>query len=315
MTTAIETTNKTAIEVLTTEVTQEWLAYEKAEGASDNTLAAYKKGLAIWQQWLQDNGKVGAVILAGDVRQFKVDLSEQYAPQTVNLRLSAVRSFYRFLVNTNRLPFNPASEVKGQKRHKSTTHKRDALTSEEVKCLLDGCDQTTFDGLRDYVIVALMAYCGLREVEIHRADLSNLKTQSDRLVLEVTGKGHTEADAIVVIPRPIERAVRAYAVQRRNYSKNCPALFISLSNRSDGDRLSLRGIRAIVMQRFDACGVIGEKKSTHSLRHTAITTAIRNGATPMQVQAMARHSSFDTTLGYIHEVNRLDNPAEDLITY
>jgi len=60
---------------------------------------------------------------------------------------------------------------------------------------------------------------------------------------------------------------------------------------------------------------VGDNKTTHSLRHSAITNAIRNGASPMQVQAMARHSSFDTTLNYVHEVDRIDNPAEDLISY
>lgn len=46
---------------------------------------------------------------------------------------------------------------------------------------------------------------------------------------------------------------------------------------------------------------------------SAITNAIRNGASPMQVQAMARHASFDTILGYYYEVNRIDNPAEGFI--
>jgi site-specific recombinase XerD len=61
--------------------------------------------------------------------------------------------------------------------------------------------------------------------------------------------------------------------------------------------------------------VVGETKSTHSLRHSAITNAIRNGADPKQVMQMARHKSFNTTLGYYHEVNRLNSPAEDLIDY
>lgn len=61
--------------------------------------------------------------------------------------------------------------------------------------------------------------------------------------------------------------------------------------------------------------MVGNAKTTHSLRHSAITNAIRRGASPMQVQAMARHASFDTTLGYYHEVSRLDDPAEDLIHY
>jgi integrase/recombinase XerD len=61
--------------------------------------------------------------------------------------------------------------------------------------------------------------------------------------------------------------------------------------------------------------VVGNRKSTHSLRHSAITNAIRHGATPMQVQAMARHQSFGTTLGYFHQEARTANSAEDFIEY
>ena len=93
------------------------------------------------------------------------------------------------------------------------------------------------------------------------------------------------------------------------------ALFISLSNRSRGQRLATRSIRAMVKARFKQADVVGNRKSTHSLRHSAITNAIRRGASPMQVQAMARHASFDTTLGYYHETARVDDPAEDLIHY
>jgi integrase len=85
--------------------------------------------------------------------------------------------------------------------------------------------------------------------------------------------------------------------------------------RKPGSRLSLSALREIVKNYFRAANISGGYKTTHSLRHTAITNAIRNGALPMAVQAMARHKSFDTTLGYYHEVGRLDNPAEDLIEY
>jgi site-specific recombinase XerD len=159
-----------------------------------------------------------------------------------------------------------------------------------------------------------MAYCGLRTVEIHRADIDNLGTEGERMVLHVQGKGHVEADEIAVIPKSQEPVIRAWLAERQQLSKS-PALFVSLSNRTQGERLSTRAIRDIVTSRYDQAGILGDNKTTHSLRHTAITQAIKNGGSPMQVQAMARHASFDTTLGYIHEVNRVDNPAEDLITY
>ncbi|RLC75123.1 MAG: hypothetical protein DRI81_12630 [Chloroflexi bacterium] len=99
------------------------------------------------------------------------------------------------------------------------------------------------------------------------------------------------------------------------YSGDDAPLFVSLSNRTRGNRLTTRAIRAIVKDRYAQAGVVGNRKTTHSLRHSAITNAIRRGATPMQVQAMARHSSFDTTLGYFHQEARTANPAEDFIEY
>lgn len=307
-----------AIRQATEEALTAWLAFERLEGKSERTIAAYRQGLELYQTWAEARRLDGRPAMPSDIRQFKADLLDRgYSPQTVNLRLAAVRSFYRFAVNTDRLPYNPAAEVKGAKRHKSTRHKRDALTAEEVRAVLDTCEPTTPEGIRDRAILTLMAYCGLRTVEIHRANLGNLRTQGERLTLEVQGKGRDEADEVVVIPRDQERHIRAWVSYRNGLRFRTPdaALFCSLSNRSRGDRLALRSIRAIVTARYEAAGVVGDNKTTHSLRHSAITNAIRNGASPMQVQAMARHSSFDTTLNYVHEVDRIDNPAEDLISY
>jgi len=294
----------------------EWLDYEAARGSCQTTLTAYKKSIEVFKDWVIENGlRDPGIVKPSDIREYKRILAEQYAPQTVNLRLSGVRSFFRFLVNTDRLLANPAAEINGVKRSKSKRHKREELTSEEVRAVIGTCQgDMTPQGKRDLAILTLMAYCGLRSIEINRANMANLKTENDRLVLEVQGKGYKEADEIVIIPRDQEQVIHAWIAERKEASPDGP-LFISMSNRAKGARLSLRGIRNLAKDRFKLAGVVGDKKSTHSLRHSAITNAIRNGASPMQVQAMARHASFDTTLGYIHAVNRIDNPAEDFIRY
>ena len=293
----------------------EWLNYEAARGASVATLQTYKKSIEVFRDWVIENGlQDPQIVRPSDIRVYKASLAEQYAPQTVNLRLSGVRSFFRFLVNTDRLPSNPAAEVQGMKRSKTKRHKREELTSEEVRAVLHTCKDRTPQDKRDLAILTLMAFCGLRSIEINRANIDNLKTENDRLVLEVQGKGYKEADEIVIIPRDQEKVIHAWIAYRKEIGQKGP-LFISLSNRTKGARLSLRAIRYIAKKRYASAGVVGDKKSTHSLRHSAITNAIRNGASPMQVQAMARHASFDTTLGYIHSVNRIDNPAEDFIRY
>ena len=287
-----------------------WIENERLQGKSEATLESYRRGLARFTKYLAENGITNPT--PTDISEFRVYLLATYSAQSVNLSLSAVRSFYRYLVAVGAMPYSIASDVKGAKRAKANQHKRSELSAGEVLDVLATCDDSV-EGIRDRAIITLMAYCGLRAVEVQRANLDNLKING-RMTLWVQGKGRAEADEFVVIPRDQEIVLRRWLVERKKLGDD-PALFVSLSKRNQGERLSTRAIRNLVKEHYHAAGVDDATKTTHSLRHSAITSAIRHGATPMQVQAMARHASFDTTLNYIHEVNRLDSPAEDLIAY
>jgi len=288
----------------------DWLESERLQGKSEATLDTYRRGFYRFTKWLAEN-EISSPN-SRDVAQYRADMLAAYSNQTVNLSLTAVRSFYRYLVSVGATPYSIASDVKGTKRANANQHKRSELSAGEVLDVLATCDDTP-QGLRDKAIITLMAYCGLRTIEIQRANLTDLKVNG-RMVLWVWGKGHREADEYVVIPREQERIIRAWLAERAKFGENS-ALFISLSHRNCGERMTTRAIRNLVKDHYHKAGIYDDTKTTHSLRHSAITSAIRHGATPMQVQAMARHSSFNTTLGYIHEVNRLDNPAEDLVEY
>jgi site-specific recombinase XerD len=298
--------------IQTVDLIEAWIDHERLRGQTDGTLAAYRRAFTQFTEWVKERGIRQPE--ARDIAKYKSELAQDYAVQTVNLNLCAIRSFYRYLVNQGAIPYSPAGDVPGVKRPKSRRHKRAALTGPEVRAVLETCDDTV-GGIRDRLIISLMAYCGLRTVEVHRLDVDHLATEGDRMILQVQGKGHREPDEIAVIPKTQEKTVRAWMVERQRFGETSAALIVSLSKRSEGQRLSRRSIRGIVKGRYKKAGVVGSDKSTHSLRHSAITQAIKAGASPMQAQAMARHSSFDTTLGYIHEVNRLENPAEDLIEY
>ena len=172
-------------------------------------------------------------------------------------------------------------------------------------------DTGTAQGKRDNAILSIMLYTAARGVELHRADLADLQTQGGRLVLFVQGKGHGEKDDFVVIAHA-ESALRDWLGVRGN--KQGP-LFCSLSNRSAGERLSLQAYRAMIKDYMRLAGVQGNK-STHSLRHTAITKAISEGVPLHKVsKGLARHASMDTTMIYFHELDRLTDPAEDHINY
>jgi len=292
-----------------------WLEAERVKGAAEKTIEAYRRGLHRFLHWLAEQGITQPN--AADIAAYRDDLKTHYSSLTINLSLTAVRSFYRYLLESGAISYSPAEAVRGIRGGKRN-HKRSELSAGEVLDVLATCesgdDHDTPQGVRDRAILTLMAYCGLRTVEIQRANIDDLKVNG-RMVLWVQGKGHREADEYVVIPREQERIIRAWLAERAKYGNAEPALFISLSHRNCGERLTTRAIRNLVKDHYHKAGIYDDTKTTHSLRHSAITSAIRHGATPMQVQAMARHSSFNTTLGYIHEVNRLDAPAEDLVEY
>ena len=223
-----------------------WLNDLKMHGAFEKTIETYHRGLLRFLRWLAEQGITEPT--AQDIAHYRDDLKSRYAAKTVNLSLSAVRSFYKFLVKNGAITHSPAADVEGIKMPKNG-HKRGYLSNDEVLAVFDTCDQSPI-GIRDRAILMLMAYCALREIEIQRANVSDLRANG-RLLLWVQGKGHTEPDEYVVIPREQERVMRAWLAERAKVSTDSDALFISLSKRNRGERLSTRAIRNMVNERFE----------------------------------------------------------------
>lgn len=269
------------------------------------TADAYIRGVNKFLAWNEDTP-----ITADRLRAWKAALlAAGNKPASINAWLAGIRALYSWAVETGQLPHNPTTGVKGATRKGANKkHARGALTDLEVRRVLDQAKGSP----RDLAILSLMVYTGVRTVEVHRADLGDLKTEGGRLVLYVHGKGHQEADELVVIfHQAAQNAVYDWIAQRGD--KPGP-LFVSQSDRSSGGRLSLRALRALVRGYYKLAGVRGNK-TAHSLRHTAITKVITAGGTIQQAQTLGRHKSYDTTLIYVHEINRLTNPPEELITY
>lgn len=285
-----------------------WL--DKMVSAGDmaaTTATSYRRGMDNFTAWRAANpgGDVDPLTLL----DWKAALlSEGKKPASINAFLAGVKSFYSWAVSTGHTRYNPAREVRSATRKgASKQHVREALTDWEVRRVLDAAKVNR----RDYAILALMAYTGIRSVEVYRADLGHLRTKGGRLVLFVTGKGHNEGDELVVIAHAEAQAALSDWVATRG--KEPGPLFTSLSNRRKNERLTLRSLRRLVKHYYDLAGVTGNK-STHSLRHAAITQVARKKGV-RAAQTMARHKSSTTTEIYIHEYERLQDPGEDYIDY
>jgi integrase/recombinase XerD len=280
-----------------------------AQEISSDTATGYRRGAERFINWL-----AGKQANPETIRTWKAELLKaEIKPASINAWLAGVRSFFSWLADVGQIPFNPAQAIKGATRKGTKKrHVRQALTDNEARRLLAQPDRSSKQGKRDYAILATMLYTAARGIEIHRADLSDLATQSGKLILMVQGKGHIEKDEIVVLIGEAETAMRDWLAVRGIAPGS---LFTSLSNKSQGERLSRSALREIVKAYFRAAGVHGKEKTTHSLRHTAISAAIRHGAPAEKVRGMSRHASLDTLMIYYHETDRIDDPAEKYIDY
>ena len=288
---------------------RDWLDLRvRANEISKATATAYARGAERYLAFTTGTNPAEPDI----IRAWKAKLLESYKPRSVNTWLAGVKSFFGWLAETHRVSFDPTQLIKGASRKgQSKKHVRETLTDSEIKRVLAMPDPSTPMGARDAAILYLMAYTAIRTVEAHRADLSDVQTRGGRLVLAVQGKGSREKDNFVIIPPAAETALQDWLAIR---GKKPGALFTSLSNRSAGDRLSLQSYRALIMDYFKLSGVTGNK-TAHSLRHTAITKMIRAGLSPVKVMSVSRHASIDTLMIYVHDVDRMDDPAENHIVY
>lgn len=294
----------------------EWLSIVEKEvlsgDKSKTTMTTYKVGIGKFADWIQSGVNVTPTV----VLDWKASLIQDgRKPNTANTWLAGVRSFFSWATANGKLPYNPAEFVRGSKRKGSSKkHLKETLTDVEMIRVLSQPDKKTDVGKRDLAIMSLMAYTAARSVEVREANKSDLKTKSGHLVLPIRGKGHSDVDEILVIAHPDAEAALYDWLSVRGEGGD-DALFVSMSNRSIGKRLSLRSIREIVKSYFSMAGVSGVTKTTHSLRHTAITSAITHNAPIQKVQSMARHSNISTTMIYYHEADRVENPAENFIKY
>jgi len=273
------------------------------------TLAAYQQGMKFFISWLKDRGIES--MKASDIKSFRNELNKSYAPKTVNLYLTGVRSFFAYCVTSDLLPSNPAREVSSISIDESFT--RRALSVDEVQALFSAADD-----LRTRAIITLMLYCGLRRVEIHRLDLEDIDISAGRVKLNVLGKGKNNKQWINVPLAHAGTIINWY--EYRKPFNTCKALFISFSDRSLHKRLSTRSISDIVTKALKAAGIYSERVTVHSLRHTAITRLVQvmrdnDKLDILKVQRFARHKNIKDTQRYIHLEEDSSDPACDMISY
>lgn len=244
-----------------------------------------------------------------DVLAYRDELLTRAKPTTVQAYMVAVRLFFRWTAQEGLYP-DIADRIKGAKL--SRNHKKDALSSTQVRTILQAVNQDSLKGLRDYAIFALMVTGGLRTIEVVRASIEDIKPGMSGTVLYLQGKGWDSKDDYISLAGPVEAAIKAYLDARGKVQPEAP-LFASISNNSRGGRMTTHSISGIVKEHMRAAGMDSERLTAHSLRHTAGTLNLLNGGTLQETQQLLRHSSINTTMIYLHNLERDANRSEQRI--
>jgi len=280
-------------------------AYLQELDTSQKTRSTYQRALRQYGKWLAEQGLGLEDTTRASVLAYKRYLQDTKSAATTNSYLCAVRSLHSWLNGKVGYP-NVAQGIHGVKA--GTNSSKDALTKCEALDLLK-CDDTSLGGLRDHAMLACMLLQGLRTIEIVRANVGDLRTMGGEAVLWVWGKNRNSPDTFVPLSPESERSIRAYLSARGKVSDEMP-LFVSTSNRNNGGRMTTRSVSRVAKSHMKAIGIDSQRKTAHSLRHTAITFALLGGASVQEAQTMARHSDIGTTMIYSHNIDRMQAKGE-----
>lgn len=281
----------------------------------------YEVSMRCFFQWLADNGISRPE--RKDIENYAAWLAEPHESRkqppkgqkppiitfsagTQAAYLRPVKMFFEWADSEQLYP-NIAKRIKGAKVN-NRSHKRDAFSKADFPVILQSIDRSTEAGKRDYILLSLGLYCGMRIIEMQRANIENLETLAGSHVLYVQHKGHDEADDYHKLPVDTYEAIQDY-LRTRGKTSGADPLFVGTGNRNRG-RLEEPTISKIIKERLKAAGYNSRRLTAHSMRHGAVTELHNSGASLNEVRIFAGHASPDTTLIYIHEQHKKEQNFE-----
>jgi integrase/recombinase XerD len=257
---------------------------------SDNTISSYDSDLS--KLALYFDKKDLRKLSNKDLEKYITTL-EEYAPSTVSRNISSIKSFYNYMVKSNKMANNPSELIKEPKlgRHLPTY-----LTIEEVDSLLDIDTETNFD-YRNKALLELMYATGLRISEVVELEFKNI--DFDDCIVRVMGKGSKER--IVPINDYALDALKEYInTARPNMLIKGENNYIFINNH--GNKMTRQAVFKIIKKECSNKGIT-KNISPHTLRHTFATHLLENGADLRVIQELLGHSDISTTQIYTHVSN------------
>jgi len=269
-----------------------YLRYER--NTSPLTVQTYEESLREFESYmsLRDDGLSLSRVDTDLIRDWMEDLMDKgNTASTINKKLSALRSFYRFALKRRLVDADPAHCITGPKKSKPLPQ---FLRESEMDNLLDTMEWgNSHSDVRARTILLLFYEAGLRRSEL--TGLNDADIDFNTRQLKVTGKRNKQR--IIPFGDELAQTLAHYmAVRNEQVARIEPdALFLS----DKGGRMTGSQVYVIVRKYLTAVTSL-KKRSPHVLRHTFATAMLNNGAGLESIKSLLGHESVSTTEIYAH---------------
>lgn len=268
-----------------------YLSYERNRSLA--TVSSYRKDLEAFQKFVQaqDSTLLWADVDADLVRDWMAEMmNEGQRATSINRRLSALRSFYRFALARNLVKSDPVQGVVGPKKDKPLPQ---FLKEKEMDELLQEDFWTDcYEDVRDRMIIMTFYETGIRLAELKNLCDGDVDFMSGQL--KVTGKRNKQR--LIPFGAELSQALQHYmGVRDAQVVRHSAALFLA----NDGQQMTADAIRYRVKKHLSLVSTL-KKRTPHVLRHTFATAMLNHKAGIESVKKLLGHESLSTTEIYTH---------------
>lgn len=276
---------------------KDFLAYLEVErNFSSHTILAYDGDITSFLIWLCDFPL--EEVTYAKIREYVLFIQKfNYTRTTLARKISAIRSFYKYLYRERAVEINPANALRIPKRSKSLPK---FLTELEIEQILNTIDITTPAGFRNKTILELLYATGMRISELSNLNFENLNLENDEI--KVFGKGSKERIVLVShrakdILQTYIKTVRPIISKEKDLSNPTAQDAVFVNN--TGFRLQPQSVRLAIK---DATEKLQFPKNVtpHVFRHSFATKLLEKGADLRVVQELLGHASISNTQIYTH---------------
>jgi len=277
---------------------------------SPHSKAMYGKAIDDFLTWRDDQG--GGPFIKAQVYAYKDYLlsSTDYAPSTINLRLSAIRKLASEAADNGIMDPTLAQGVQNVQGVKTSgVRTGNWLTLNQAQRLIRSTDLTTLKGLRDRAILAIMIGAGLRRSEVAKLTMDHIQMREARwVIVDLVGKRKRVRS--IPIPAWAKAAIDDWTTTANIQEGN---IFRSI-NKGDnisGPDMTPQAVADVVKEYAEQCGF--EKLAAHDLRRTFAQLADKGGSDLQQIQLSLGHASVQTTERYLNKSQDLTSAPCDHI--